>query len=386
MPNGLTLPFVGTVSSSGPGFSVDNTGGGNGIHASSVNWDGVGGLSHSPQHAGGACANDAGGIGVWALAARAGHFEGNVHVNGTIDTTVGLQFPDGSVQTTALTGRPGPMGPTGPTGPTGPAGPPGPPGPQGAGIPSQVSFGTIAGAGYTTVSGPSGHTIAQLSCVPGAPDNGQISVSDPAGALANVLKAALWVQPNGNGVVAISDAAATAAHFNKAAMFVDASGYGYVTVTDNSGATANTNRAMMYVDALGGHFAATGTKSFFAPHPTQAEMDIVYSCIEGPEAAVYVRGTARLVDGGCTIGLPDHFVNVASPQNITVQLTPLSADSLGLAVISKGVDKIQVKELHRGTGNYDVDWEVKSVRNGYEQYQVVRRRIASGGAPPPHLP
>jgi len=79
-------------------------------------------------------------------------------------------------------------------------------------------------------------------------------------------------------------------------------------------------------------------------------------------------------------------VNVASPQNITVQLTPLSADSLGLAVISKGVDKIQVKELHRGTGNYDVDWEVKSVRNGYEQYQVVRRRIASGGAPPPHLP
>jgi hypothetical protein len=374
----LTLPYEASVDTPAAAFNVINENG-QGIAGTSNGWDGVSGVSHSPAHCGGTFSNDAGGIGLWAGGTTAGHFEGNVDVNGTVYTTKGYKFPDGSIQTKAFAGPPGPMGPQGPQGPAGP------PGPQGAGIPSQISFGANAGAGYVVVDGPSGHPIAQLANTPGAPDSGAISVTDAAGALANVLKAALWVQANGNGIVAISDATAAAAHYNKAAMFVDSSGNGYVTVTDNSGATALTNRAMMYVDGNGGHFAATGTKSFFAPHPTQAEMDIVYSCIEGPEAAAYVRGTARLVDGHCSISLPDHFVIVASPDNITVQLTPLSSDSLGLAVVSKRVDSIEVRELHHGTGSYEVDWEVKTARKGYEQYQVVRPRVAMGGPSHPKL-
>src|SRR4029077_11993069 len=69
-----------------------------------------------------------------------------------------------------------------------------------------------------------------------------------------------------------------------------------------------------------------------------------------------------------------HFAIVASPDGMTVQVTPLSADSLGLAVVTKRLSGIEVKELQRGTGNYDFDWEVKCVRKGHEDYQVTRSR------------
>ena len=56
----------------------------------------------------------------------------------------------------------------------------------------------------------------------------------------------------------------------------------------------------------------------------------------------------------------------------TVLLTPLSADTYGLAVIEKLENGFKVKELKQGKGNFSFDWEVKAVRKGYENYQVIR--------------
>jgi hypothetical protein len=79
-------------------------------------------------------------------------------------------------------------------------------------------------------------------------------------------------------------------------------------------------------DGTGAVFA--NLKSFRVAHPSQPDTDIVYACIEGPEAAAYVRGTGRLVNGEARIPLPDHFISVANPETLTVYITPLSADSL----------------------------------------------------------
>jgi len=49
----------------------------------------------------------------------------SVFAAGTQITTEGIQFPDGTLQTTKATGIPGPQGPEGPQGPQGPQGPPG---------------------------------------------------------------------------------------------------------------------------------------------------------------------------------------------------------------------------------------------------------------------
>lgn len=164
--------------------------------------------------------------------------------------------------------------------------------------------------------------------------------------------------PNGNTIVAISSA-------------VDSPNNGFVGVTDSTG----THKAAMTFDLISGNSLVTADlKSFSMPHPTQPDTHIMYACIEGPEAAVFVRGTARLVNGEANVALPDHFVHVANLDTMTVQVTPLSADSTGLGVVGKGPAGFAVRELQRGRGNYDFDWDVKCVRKGHEDYRVTRPR------------
>lgn len=130
--------------------------------------------------------------------------------------------------------------------------------------------------------------------------------------------------------------------------------------------------AGIYVDANGDGIVWGDVKNFRIPNPRQPGTDIVYACIEGPEAAAYVRGTARLTAGRAEIRLPDHFVDVAAETGMTVQLTPLSADSRGLAVTEKSRAHIVVRELMNGAGDYEFDYFVAVVRVGHENYQVIR--------------
>jgi hypothetical protein len=146
------------------------------------------------------------------------------------------------------------------------------------------------------------------------------------------------------------------------------SNLGALAVYDSNG----TEQAFMLVDTDGRGFVVADVKSFRVPNPSQPETDIVYAAIEGPEAAAYVRGTARLVDGAATIALPQHFVSIASTRGMTVQLTPNSSKSLGLAIDQKSTERIVVRELMNGKGNYDFDWEVTCIRKGYEDYRVIR--------------
>ncbi|MBK8271269.1 MAG: hypothetical protein IPK83_24305, partial [Planctomycetes bacterium] len=83
-------------------------------------------------------------------------------------------------------------------------------------------------------------------------------------------------------------------------------------------------------------------KNFRAPNPSDPTTDIWYCCPEGPEAAMYVRGTARLINGRATIELPDHFRNLASEPGMTVQLTPRSLDSKRLATSKVSLSGIEV--------------------------------------------
>ncbi len=134
--------------------------------------------------------------------------------------------------------------------------------------------------------------------------------------------------------------------------------------------------AAITIDAFDdANFFCSGLKQFRVPHPNNPEKDIRYTCIEGPEAAMYVRGTAKLVNGVANVELPEHFRLLAGNKSVTVIVTPLSADSEGLAVLKKSKDGFQVAELRRGTGNYDFDWEIKAIRSKYEDnYQVIGDR------------
>jgi hypothetical protein len=95
-----------------------------------------------------------------------------------------------------------------------------------------------------------------------------------------------------------------------------------------------------------------------------------------------VRGTATLQNGEAFVPFPEHFRHVANPATMTATLTPMSADTYGLAVIDKTSGGIRVKELKGGTGNFSFDWEVKCVRAGYEDYEAVRERIETPALKP----
>lgn len=136
--------------------------------------------------------------------------------------------------------------------------------------------------------------------------------------------------------------------------------------------SANAVKAFITIDAVGQGVVQGDIKNFRAADVDDPTRDFWYASIEGPEAAMYVRGRAQLSDGQAVITLPDHFVALAAPTGLTVHLTPRSADSFGLAVVNDSLHGIEVRELLRGTGTYEFDWEVKAVRRGFEDYQVVR--------------
>ena len=86
----------------------------------------------------------------------------------------------------------------------------------------------------------------------------------------------------------------------------------------------------------------------------------------------------RAVVNVAQVVLPEHFRVLAADEGITVTLTPLSAASKGLAVVTKSSGSFSVSELHTGRGSYEFDWEVKAVRIGYENYQPVRHEDDMG--------
>ena len=138
--------------------------------------------------------------------------------------------------------------------------------------------------------------------------------------------------------------------------------------------TAGTNvlRAGFKCDTSNQGVVFGDSKQFRVENPRLPGTDIAYACIEGPEVAAYVRGTAHLVSGRATIQLPQHFQDVAVSEGMTVQLTPCSAQSLGLAATFQATDHIEVAELQSGTGSYDFHWRVEAVRKGYEHFEVIR--------------
>ena len=217
-----------------------------------------------------------------------------------------------------------------------------------AGLPGiRIFHFDAAGGNGMQINYPSGSL--GLSANPGT-----ISLSNPVGF--NVAQMSVHTTL-GHGFLTVSTAASTFG------VSIDG-GSGSISAAGDIGCNGNLS--------ANGDVIAGGAKLFRIPNPLDDSTDIVYACVEGPEAACYVRGTGALVDGRARIDLPDHFRAVVNLDTMTVHLTPTSAKSLGLAVIEKSGDFFVVAELTQGTGTYEFDYYVMGVRKGYEDFQVIR--------------
>jgi len=146
--------------------------------------------------------------------------------------------------------------------------------------------------------------------------------------------------------------------------------HGAITVYDEQGQS----QAGLFVNDDGQGVVFADVKNFRTPNPEDPSEDIVYASLEGPEAAAYDRGSALLKKGKVFIPFNKYFRLIKSEEDMTIQLTPRSADSKGLAVTEISPEGFWVEELHKGKGNYAFFWEVKAVRKGFENYQVIRKR------------
>lgn len=191
-------------------------------------------------------------------------------------------------------------------------------------------------------------------------DNGQWLPEDlPVSTLADTL-----IYQGGSVVIQ------TPAGDTKAEMGIDAGNNGFFQIYDNAGTVrAGIRMTGPTAEVFG------DSKSFRMIHPEDEQKEIWYASLEGPETAAYVRGTARLEDGKATVAFPEHFSLLANANTMTVLLTPLSGESKGLAVIEKSAEGFQVVELLSGEGNYEFDWEVKCVRSGFEEFEVIRNSL-----------
>jgi len=120
------------------------------------------------------------------------------------------------------------------------------------------------------------------------------------------------------------------------------------------------------------------TKSFIVADPSNSDRLIKYTSLEGPEAAIYVRGTANLVSGQAYIEFPDHFSAMAAPSSITVTLTPRSVRSMGLAAVNVSSQGMEVAELGGGRNSYTFDYVAYAVRKGFEDYEVYMTKDQAG--------
>ena len=136
------------------------------------------------------------------------------------------------------------------------------------------------------------------------------------------------------------------------------SNQGFLAVYNSSGQQAT----FLYGD---------GTKNFVMTHPEDESKDIIYAALEGPEAAAYIRGRSKLANGRAEVRFPEHFRLVVNPDTMTIQLTPRSADSKGLAVVEQSELGFTVSELWDGKGEYEFDYFVAGVRRGFEHFTPV---------------
>lgn len=93
---------------------------------------------------------------------------------------------------------------------------------------------------------------------------------------------------------------------------------------------------------VAGDFSAM-TKSFLIEHPSKKGWKLRYGNLEGPEHAVYVRGTGKTKK----IKLPKHWKNLVDDDTITVNLTPIGKD-MNLYVKSVTANEIEIGGYQSG--------------------------------------
>ena len=115
-----------------------------------------------------------------------------------------------------------------------------------------------------------------------------------------------------------------------------------------------------------------GSKDFVQNHPSEKDMVIHYSCLEGDEVGTYTRGSGQLVNGEARIALGETFKWVTNPDiGLTAHLTPRD-QAVPLAIVLLTTEELVVRGPEEGPADVAFDYIVHGLRVGFEETTVVR--------------
>jgi hypothetical protein len=110
-----------------------------------------------------------------------------------------------------------------------------------------------------------------------------------------------------------------------------------------------------------GAHVLSAKKNFDIPHPSKEGWRLTHTCVEGPEAAVYVRGR---VTSKTEITLPSYWKDLVDIQSITVNLTPIGAHQ---DIIVKRIDDKKIYLQSKGGMPIDCFYFIMAERKDTEK-------------------
>lgn len=102
-------------------------------------------------------------------------------------------------------------------------------------------------------------------------------------------------------------------------------------------------------------------KNFDIPHPTKEGWRLTHTCVEGPEASVYIRGRVK---NKTEINLPEYWKGLVDIDTITVNLTPIGAHQ---DVIIKRWDQEKIYLQSKGGMPIDCFYHIYAERKDTEK-------------------
>lgn len=136
---------------------------------------------------------------------------------------------------------------------------------------------------------------------------------------------------------------------------------------------------LLYVD---GYQLYSATKNYTGSNLRSTSLTYAPCFVsESLDRQITFRGTATLSNGRFKVVLPPEEAAKMEDGSMTVQITPLSADSKGLAVVQKTKDTFTVAELMSGTGSYAFDWTLTALRKEEPQLRSGKTYGTADAAP-----
>lgn len=123
-----------------------------------------------------------------------------------------------------------------------------------------------------------------------------------------------------------------------------------------------------YTLEVNGSLAAT-TKSFVIDHPTKPNHKLRYGSLESPYHGVRLTGEAEVVDGICTVKLPDYIHALCHSEGVNVQLTNIKHGKV-LWVDEIDIDNNEFTVATETNGNYKFYWSFTAIRKDIEDMIV----------------